>query len=137
MTSAEKREDERLAGADPRWQRRRAEVLRDARRGRPATPTASAQLRDAIAGATVLVLGDDVAVAIAWDPVHRPVPVRTASGHGPRATQLLALARRHALAVHRDAALASALGAADGAVAEEQWPRLAEVVAALGPRSTR
>jgi flagellar biosynthesis protein FlhB len=122
MTSAEKRDDDRLAGADPRWRARRAAAQRG--------PTAS----DAIAGASVLVLGDAAAVAVAWDPVHRPIPVRTATGRGPRATQLLGLARRHRIAVHRDPALAVALVDGDGPVPEPHWPRLAEIVAATRGR---
>jgi flagellar biosynthesis protein FlhB len=122
MTAAEKRQDDRLAGADPRWRARRAAVLRG---GRAA---------DAIAGASLVLLGDDVAVAIAWDPVHRPIPIRTATGRGPRATQLLGLARRHRIAVHRDPALAAALVAGDGPVPEPHWPRLAEIVAAARGR---
>jgi flagellar biosynthesis protein FlhB len=118
MTSADKREDDRLAGTDPRWRARRAA----ARRG----PTAAT----AVAGASVLVLGDGAAVAVAWDPVRRPIPIRTATGRGPRATQLLGLARRHRIAVHRDPALATALVDDDGPVPEPHWPRLAEIIAA-------
>jgi flagellar biosynthesis protein FlhB len=112
MTAREHREDLRLAAADPRW----------------------AKLRRSIAGsldATLLLLGDDVAVAIAWDPHRRPVPVRTAVGRRSEATRLLGLARRHRIAVHRDAALAEHLAGAEGAVPEDDWPRLAEIVAAL------
>lgn len=118
MSAAEKREDERLAGADPRWRARRAQLAR------------GPSVRDAVAGASVLVLGDGIAVAIAWDPVRRPVPLRTAIGRDARATQLLGLARRHAIAVHRDAALATALAGGDGPVPEAHWPRLAEIIAA-------
>ncbi|HEX4423129.1 MAG TPA: EscU/YscU/HrcU family type III secretion system export apparatus switch protein [Kofleriaceae bacterium] len=123
MTSTEKREDDRLAGADPRWQARRAAVQRG--------PSPA----DAIAGASLLLLGDDAAVAIAWDPVRRPIPVRTMTGRGPRATQLLGLARRRQLAVHRDPALAAALVAGDGPIPEPHWPRLAEIVAAVRGRA--
>jgi flagellar biosynthesis protein FlhB len=117
MSSHDKREDDRLAGLDPRWRAYRAKALR-------AAPRAS------LAGATVLVLGDDVAVAIAWDPARRPIPTRTATGRAARATQLLGLARRHHVPVHRDAALAAALAVADGPVPELHWARLAEVIAA-------
>lgn len=120
MTAREKREDERLAGADPRWRAVRARA-----RTRADDPSI------AIAGSTLLVLGDDVAVAIAWDPLHRPIPTRTAAGRAARATQLLALARRHALPVHRDPALARTLAADLGPVPEPAWPRLAELVAAV------
>lgn len=123
MTAAEKRADDRLAAADPRWQKRRAELARG--------PAAS----DAVAGAAFLLLGDGVAVAIAWDPVRRPVPVRTAVGRDARATQLLGLARRHRIPVHRDPAMASAL-AAEGPVPERDWPRLAEIAAATSSRHT-
>ena len=74
--------------------RRRPAVARPPRRasrtGRPC--------RDAVAGASLLLLGDGAAVAIAWDPIHRPMPVRTATGRAARATQLVGLARRHAIA---------------------------------------
>jgi flagellar biosynthesis protein FlhB len=119
MTAREKREDERLAGVDPRWRayRARAHDLPD------------------LAGATLLVLGDDVAVAISWDPVRRPIPRAIATGRGPRATQLLGLARRGRVPIHRDAPLARAIDV--GAVAEQHWPRLAQIVAAVRPdRST-
>jgi flagellar biosynthetic protein FlhB len=118
MTPEEQRADQRLAGADPRWRARREKLAR----GEPA--------RDAVAGASVLVLGDGVAVAVAWDPVRRPIPTRTASGRAARATQLLGLARRHSIAVHRDAELATLLATGDGPVPEVHWPRLAEIVAA-------
>ncbi len=125
MTAAEKREDERIAGADPRWRRRRAELGRE---------PSQRDLRDAVAGASVVLLADGVAVAIAWDPVRRPIPVRTASGDGARATQLLALARRHGIAVHRDPELALALARGAGPVPEARWARLAEIIAATSRR---
>ncbi|MBL0221126.1 MAG: EscU/YscU/HrcU family type III secretion system export apparatus switch protein [Myxococcales bacterium] len=127
MTAAEKREDERLAGADPRWRRRRAEVGREPRQR---------DVRDAVAGASVVLLADGLAVAIAWDPVRRPVPVRTASGRDARATQLLALARRHGIAVLRDPDLARALAGGIGPVPEAHWARLAEIIAATSRRGT-
>lgn len=110
MTAAEKREDERLSGLDRRWRRPREQTT---------------------AGATLLLLGDDVAVAIAWDPVRRPIPTRTAVGRGPRATQLLGLARRRQLPVHRDADLARMLAIDTGPVHERHWARLAEIIAAV------
>jgi type III secretion protein U len=119
MTAREKRDDERLAAADPRWARQRRALARE--------PIAA----PAIARSTVLIVGDDVAVAIAWDPTRQPVPWRTAVGRRARATQLLALARRQRLPVHRDAELAAAIVDAEGAVAEAQWPRLADIVAAV------
>ena len=124
MTSTEKREDDRLAGADPRWRARRAAIQR------------GPQLAGSVAGASLLLLGDDAAVAIAWDPLRRPVPVRTATGRGPRARQLLGLARRHRIAVHRDPALAAALVDGDGPIPEPHWRRLAEVIAATRGRAT-
>lgn len=117
MTSADQREDDRLAGTDPRWRAYRAKVAREP--------------RNAVAGATVLVLGDGAAVAIAWDAARRPIPTRTAAGRGPRATQLLGLARRHRVPVHRDPALAAALATDDGPVPAPHWARLAEVIAAV------
>jgi flagellar biosynthesis protein FlhB len=125
MTAQEKRDDDRLAAADPRWRAYRAKLSR-----RSATPPEDAAIRDAVAGATVLVLGDDVAVALAWHAVHQPVPLRVATGHGPRATQLLGLARRFGVPVQRDPALTAQLAGA-GAVPEPLWPRVAEIVAAV------
>jgi flagellar biosynthesis protein FlhB len=118
MTSAEKREDDRLAAADPRWARYRTTIAR-------------ASTVPAIERAAVVLLGDDVAVAIAWDAHRTPIPTRLAAGRRARATQLLGLARRHGIAVHRDAALAAALADADGPVPERHWPRLAEIIAAV------
>jgi type III secretion system FlhB-like substrate exporter len=122
MTPAEHREDARLAGADPRWRARRAAVLR------------APDPAEAVAGAALLVLGDGAAVAIGWDPARRPVPHRTATGTGPAATQLLGLARRYRVPVHRDPPLAAALGHGDGPVPELHWPRVAEVIAAVRGR---
>ena len=123
MTAAEKREDERLSGADPRWRARRAAAAR------------GPSVREAVAGASVVLLADGVAVAVAWDPVRRPVPVRTAIGRDARATQILGLARRHGIAVHRDPELARALADGDGPVPEARWARLAEIIAATGRRT--
>ncbi|MBS1121425.1 MAG: FlhB HrpN YscU SpaS Family [Deltaproteobacteria bacterium] len=122
MTAQDKREDDRLAAADPRWRELRA------RAHGAATP------RDAIAGSTLLLLGDDAAVAIAWDPLRRPIPIRTATGRGPRATQLLGLARHVQLAVHRDPQLVELLVGHAGPVPEAHWTRLAEIIAALRAR---
>lgn len=119
MTAQEKREDDRLAAADPRWARQRRALARE--------PIAA----PAIARSTVLLVGDDVAVAIAWDPLRQPVPHRTAVGRRARSTQLLALARRQHLPVHRDTELAAALAGAEGDVPEAHWPRLADIVAAV------
>jgi flagellar biosynthesis protein FlhB len=63
--------------------------------------------------------------------VRRPVPIRTAAGRDARATQLVALARRHRIPIHRDSSLAISLAEADGAVPEAHWPRLAEIIAAV------
>ena len=153
MSHAEKREDDRLSGADPRWRARRAEIAREARaqrrrhtRGAPVTGSSSAtggmptprdsllvlgnDVASAIAGSSVLLLGDGIAVAIAWDPAHRPVPTTTAIGRAAHATQLLGLARRHAIAVHGAPDLTAALATTVGAVPEAMWPRLAEIIAA-------
>ncbi len=118
MSSHDKREDDRLAGLDPRWRAYRARAQRTS----PA---------EAVAGATVLVLGDDAAVAIAWDPARRPVPTRTATGRAALSTQLLGLARHHRVPVHRDPALAAALASATGPVPEPHRARLAEIIAAV------
>lgn len=119
MTVTEKREDDRIAAADPRWRAHRLALARG--------PNAS----DAVARAALLLLGDDVAVAIAWDALRQPVPLRTLTGRGARATQLLGLARRHRVAVHRDAVLASQLVDGEGLVPDAHWARLAEIIAAV------
>ena len=62
--------------------------------------------------------------------MRRPIPTRLLEGRGARATQLLGLARRHRVPVHRDATLATAL-AGEGPVPERDWPRLAEIIAAV------
>lgn len=125
MTATEKRDDDRRAGADPRWRTHRAALRRAPDPG------------PAIAGATLLIVGEAAAVAVTWDPARRPIPVRTAAGRGPRAAQLLGLARRHGVAIHRDPALAAALVGGDGPVPRRHWPRLAEIVAALRGRDRR
>lgn len=124
MTVAEKREDDRLTAADPRWRARRRMLAR--------TPVPSA----AIARSALLLLGDDIAVAIAWDARRQPIPLRTIVGRGARATQLLGLARRYRVAVHRDAQLATALADDDGPVPDAHWARLAEIIAAVQPSHT-
>jgi flagellar biosynthesis protein FlhB len=122
MTPTEKREDDRLAAADPRWKAHRAAIAKGPAVG------------DAVARAAVVLLGDGTAVAIAWDPTRQPVPLRTATGRAARSTQILALARRHRIAVHRDAALAAALVDGDGLVPDIHWRKLADIIAAVGSR---
>lgn len=147
MTAEEKRQDERLSAADPRWRAHRLEQARaDARAAgkQPAAPSRDhLDARELIAAASLLLVGDDVAVAIAYDPIRHPTPTRIAAGTGPAATQLLAHARRQALPIHRDAQLAAALAAdataaqrasAEPAIAEAHWPRLAEIIAAVRGR---
>jgi len=179
MTAEEKRQDERLSAADPRWRARRLEQARgdarafartnrasmySARTGSARTDSARSDraradrtgtnrpprdvpdARELIATASLLLVGDDVAVAIAYDPVRHPTPARIAVGTGPAATQLLAHARRQALPIHRDAPLASAIAADarataptherahERAIAEAHWPRLAEIIAATRGR---
>jgi len=111
MTAQDRREDARLAGADPRWRELRAKLAND-----PALDVARASL---------VLLGDGVAAAIEYHPTRAPRPRVVASG------QLLGLARRYAIPVQRDAALA-ALPVGD--VPERHWPRLAEIVAAVSSR---
>jgi type III secretory pathway component EscU len=114
MTDAEKREDDRLAAADPRWRARRRAI--------GSAPS--------FAGVAVVVVGDDVAIAVAWHATRQPVPTRAWVARGLRATQLVALARRHGVAIHRDRVLASALVDGFGPVPEAHWPRLADIIAA-------
>jgi flagellar biosynthesis protein FlhB len=122
MSREDKREDDRLVAADPRWRAQRLSVMRGPAVG------------DAVARAAVVLVGDDIAVAIDWDVVRQPVPLRSTTGRGARATQLVALARRHRVAVHRDGALARLLVTGEGPVPEEHWSRLAEIVAAVRGR---
>lgn len=119
MTVTEKREDDRIAAADPRWRAQRLALARG--------PRAS----DAVARAAVLVLGDDIAVAIAWDARRQPVPLRTITARAARSTQLLGLARRHHVPVHRDPRLAAALVDGEGPVPDAHWAHLAEIIAAV------
>jgi flagellar biosynthesis protein FlhB len=121
MTREEKREDDRLAAADPRWRAQRLSAMR-------------VSVSAAVARAAIVIVGDDTAVAIAWDPTRQPVPLRTAIGRRARAMQLAALARRHRIAVHRDVDLARALVDSEGPVPDAHWQRLAEIVAALRTR---
>lgn len=122
MSREEKREDDRLGAADPRWRAQRLAVMRG--------PSVS----DAVARAAIVIVGDDVAVAIEWDPTRQPVPLRSATGRRARATQLVGLARRHRVAVHRDAELAAVLVGGEGPVPDVHWARLAEIVAAVRRR---
>ncbi len=124
MTATEKREDDRLTSADPRWARQRSLHARD-------TTSEGAALAAAVAGCAVVILGDDLAVAIAWNATKRPIPTRVAVGRRARATQLVGLARRHRIAVHRDPVLARALGDGEGPVPETRWRTLADVLAAI------
>lgn len=124
MTVAEKREDERLTAADPRWRAQRLALARG--------PTP----REAVARAAVLLLGDATAVAIAWDARRQPTPLRTATGRDARATQLLGLARRHQIPVHRVPALAAQLVDGEGPVPDTHWAQLAEIIAAVQPANT-
>ena len=124
MTTTEKREDDRLSAADPRWARQRALAGGDA-------SSDGFALANAVAACAVVILGDDLAVAIAWDATRRPIPTRVAVGRRARATQLVGLARRHRIAVHRDASLARALGDGEGPVPDARWRDLADVLVAV------
>ncbi|HEU4612535.1 MAG TPA: EscU/YscU/HrcU family type III secretion system export apparatus switch protein, partial [Kofleriaceae bacterium] len=115
---------DRLTAADPRWRAQRRMLAR--------TPAPSA----AVARSALMLLGDDIAVAIAWDARRQPIPLRTIVGRGARAMQLLGLARRYRVAVHRDAQLATALADDDGPVPDAHWARLAEIIAAVQPSHT-
>ncbi|MFT3691539.1 MAG: EscU/YscU/HrcU family type III secretion system export apparatus switch protein [Kofleriaceae bacterium] len=121
MTASEKKEDDRRSAADPRWARARSLLDR--------APEGEA-LSNLVAGSSVVVIGDDTAVVIAWDALRRPIPTRIAVGRRARATQLIGLARRHRIAVHRAPELARVLVGEDGPVPEVHWRALAEVLAA-------
>lgn len=135
MTVTEKQEDDRLTAADPRWRAQRTTIARGGW-GALAASVSGAAMARAVTRASVLLLGDDTAIAIAWDPHRQPLPLRTATGRGPRATQLLGLARRHHVPVHRDVALAAALIESEGPVPDTQWARLAEIIAAVQAANT-
>ena len=122
MTVTEKRDDDRLAAADPRWRAQRLAVMRG--------PSTSA----AVARSALLLLGDDVAIAIAWDARRQPVPLRVATGRRSLATQLIGLARRYRVPIHRDAQLAAILVESEGPVPDTHWARLAEIIAAVHAR---
>jgi flagellar biosynthesis protein FlhB len=122
MTAAEQRDADRRERADPRWRARRLAIQRG-----PA-------LSEIIAGAALVVLGDAAAVAVVWHPVHCPIPMRAAIGRGPERAQLVGLARRSRIAIHRDAVLAEALAGGTGPIAASHWPRLAEIIAATRRR---
>ncbi|MEZ4366967.1 MAG: EscU/YscU/HrcU family type III secretion system export apparatus switch protein [Kofleriaceae bacterium] len=120
MTEAERRDELRRAGADPR---RRARGF--------AGDHAAATVAGAIARARVVVTDGTIAVAVAAPAGDAPRVV--AVGRGPDATSLLARARRDRVPVTRQPTLAAALGqAAVGLVPPALWPELAAVVAASG-----
>jgi flagellar biosynthesis protein FlhB len=121
MTRVEKREDDRMTAADPRWRAQRLDVLRSS-------------VADLVARSALVLVGDNIAVAIAWDARRQPVPIRTATGRHAHASQILALARRHRIAIHRDVDLAKQLVGGEGPVPDSCWPRLAEIFAATGGR---
>lgn len=119
MTHAEAREDERTSGADPRWRQARQRAARD----------------PGVAGAAIVLVGETAdgeprAIAIAWDPMHRPEPACIRLGRGAGAMQLLALARRAGVAIHREPDVVRQV-TRRGTIARVLWPRLAELVAAV------
>ncbi len=134
MTASERREDERIASADPRWRRHRADVAQLERRARTRAARSSRDLapRSAeVAGSVLVVVDDDIAIAIAWDPVHRPAPQRAAVGRGRDAAAVVALARHHGVPLRRDPDLAAALAGPPGPLPESLWPRLATAIASV------
>ena len=117
MTPRELADERRETEADPRWRRARARAAAD---------------DDAVRTATVVVVADDLAAALAWHPRWQPVPRITAAARGRAALRLAALARRHRVPLHRDPPLATALAALPGRLAPDHLhPALARVIAAL------
>jgi flagellar biosynthetic protein FlhB len=116
MSPRELRDERRETEADPRWRRARAAPADD----------------DAIRTALVLVVSDDVAAALAWHPRWQPLPLITTAARGRGALRLTALARRHAIPIHRDPALADQLAPlANRPAPDHLHPALARLIAAV------
>ena len=117
MSARDARDERRETEADPRWRRLRGRAAAD---------------DDAVRAALVVIVSDDAAAALAWHPRWQPVPRVTTAARGRAALALAALARRHAVPLHRDAALAPALAALAGrAVPDRLHPAVARVVVAV------
>lgn len=121
MTKAEVREEARSAGGAVRaWS--------TTRRRTDAHPQ-----RTDLGDTTIIVVGDELAVAVAWDRVRRPSPAVTAVRRGREVGALLALARRDSVPIRRQPELAQRLaGSAGAAVPRTEWAALAAVVAHAG-----
>ncbi|MBL8627252.1 MAG: EscU/YscU/HrcU family type III secretion system export apparatus switch protein [Myxococcales bacterium] len=115
MTTREWREDARESSGDPRWKR----AARDAQRDD----------RALVADARVVIAGDAVAVALAWQPGSPPRV--THRGRGLAAHRLRNAARAARVPLHADPALAERL-AGGAAVPEDALPAVAELLAACG-----
>ncbi|MEZ4400541.1 MAG: EscU/YscU/HrcU family type III secretion system export apparatus switch protein [Kofleriaceae bacterium] len=116
MTTREWRDDARASGGDPHARR----ALRGAR----------VDDRALVATARVVVLGDELAVALAWQPAARPTVARV--GRDLAARRLVAAARAARVPLVADATLATALAAGAGAIADAQLPAVADLLAAVG-----
>lgn len=114
MTDAERREDRALAGRSP--------PRRPPRDAGPAALVRRCQL-----------LATDGSTAVAVD-VRGDRPHVAAIGHGLDAVAMLAAARHHRVAIHRDAGTTALLAAGQPGPADPRaWPRLAELVALASP----
>ncbi|HVV83667.1 MAG TPA: EscU/YscU/HrcU family type III secretion system export apparatus switch protein [Kofleriaceae bacterium] len=120
MTVREARDEQRETAGDPHLRRRQGDASR-------------ADVRARIADAVVLLVGDDRAVAIGWQPGRDPRVLARGAGVTARALRAAARARRVPLAFAP--ALAGSLDATGPVTASDQ-PALASLLAALsiGPR---
>jgi len=123
QTAAERREE--LATAGAAQHRRRHDGF--------AGVHVAASPAGAVRRARVVLTDGSRAVALA---IRGDAPEVTACGRGADAFELLALARRYDVPLHRDAALVAALvDSGLGRAPAATWPALAELVAALAPRA--
>lgn len=168
MTAEEHREELRASGGAARlWreQRQRASRATFASATSAATTTTTTTTttspapssradRLALAGAALLITGDEVCAAIAWHPRRQPAPRLVLARRGRGVEFILALARAGGLPIHRapelagqlaalaerpaasspaPASAASLASAADPQIPRALWPRLADLVALAPP----
>jgi len=118
MTTREWRDDAREASGDPRWKR--------------ALRAAQQDDRALVADARVVIAGDAIAVALAWEP-GRP-PRITHRGRGLAAHRLRNAARAARVPLHADPALAARL-AGGAEVPDDALAAVADLLAACGVRA--
>lgn len=119
MTDRELRDDTRDAHGDPAVRRHRRAARDDD--------------RALLTGARVVVVGDALAVAIAWPAGDRPHPLRIARALDAR--RLLTAARAARTPIVADATLAVTLAASPRTVPDDALPAVAALLAAVGVRA--